>query len=133
MYTYSKKSIINLHGCHHDLMDIFDEVIKHFDCSIICGSRSQEEQDRAFKEGRSKVRYPASLHNKVPSMAVDAIPYPVDWDDLARMRYFAGFVMGIAAKKGISLRWGGNWKMDNILKDNKFNDYVHFELLAEKT
>ena len=64
-----------------------------------------------------------------PSKAVDAYPYPVDFNDLNRMRYFAGIVMGIAAVKGIKLRWGGDWNQDTQLSDNKFNDLPHFELV----
>ena len=65
----------------------------------------------------------------MPSLAVDVVPYPVDWQDRERMTYFAGFVMGIARVKfGISLRWGGDWDLDTDLKDNKFDDLPHFEI-----
>ena len=41
----------------------------------------------------------------------------------------AGFVMGIANTVGIKLRWGGDWDKDTELKDNKFNDLGHFEII----
>jgi len=68
-------------------------------------------------------------------MAVDAIPYPIAWDDHDRMRYFAGWVMMCAKflreKGDIShgLRWGGDWDQDTEVKDNRFQDLVHFELV----
>jgi hypothetical protein len=29
---------------------------------------------------------------------------------------------------GINLRWGGDWDQDWEVKDNKFDDFPHFEL-----
>lgn len=128
MPAFSGRSAHKLSSCHKDLQDIFYEVIKHFDCTILCGHRSAEEQDRYFDEGKSKLRWPNSRHNKLPSEAVDVAPYPIDWEDVGRFRYFAGFVMGIAASMGVKLRWGGDWDRDTEVKDNKFNDLPHFEI-----
>ena len=129
MPAFGKTSQERLATCDKRIQDVFNEVIKHFDCTIACGTRSKEEQDKAVAEGKSKTPYPKSKHNSNPSMAVDAYPYPVDFNDTNRMRYFAGFVMGIAASKGIKLRWGGDWNQDTQLKDNSFNDLPHFELI----
>ncbi len=105
------------------------EVIKHYDCTIICGHRTKEQQEKAYKDGNSKVQFPHGRHNKKPSNAVDVAPYPIDWNDRDRFHLFAGFVLGIAASMGKTLRWGGDWDMDKDLKDNKFDDLVHFELI----
>jgi len=29
----------------------------------------------------------------------------------------------------ISIRWGGDWNMDTYVKDQRFNDLPHFELV----
>jgi hypothetical protein len=29
---------------------------------------------------------------------------------------------------GIELRWGGDWDQDFEVKDNRFDDFPHFEL-----
>ena len=79
-------------------------------------------------KGNSKVKWPKGKHNKVPSVAVDAIPYPIDWGDRERMSYFAGYVQGISTQMEIPLRWGGDWDQDTELKDNRFDDLVPFEL-----
>ena len=87
----------------------------------------------AFLRGNSKVQFPNSKHNSLPSLAVDAAPYPIDWNDKKRFALFAGFVLGIAATKGIRLRWGGDWNMNYITLDNRFDDLPHFELVQERT
>lgn len=134
MPHYGTRSSNNLEESHKDLQLVFNEVIKHFDNSIICGHRGQEAQDKAFNEGKSKVKWPDSKHNQVPSMAVDAVPYPIDWNDRDRMRYFAGFVVGIASMMydasiiSHKVRWGGDWDKDTQVNDQRFNDLPHFEL-----
>lgn len=129
MPAFGKTSVERLATCDPRLQELFKEVIKYFDCTIACGTRSKEDQDKAVAEGKSKTPYPKSKHNSNPSKAVDVYPYPVDFNDVNRMRFFAGFVLGIAAQKGIKVRWGGDWNRDTQLKDNSFNDLPHFELV----
>ena len=129
MPSFSARSRERLETCDERLVDVFDEVVKHFDCTILEGWRSEEDQNEAFRTGRSKLKYPDGNHNKQPSFAVDVAPYPVDWENLDRFRYFAGFVMGIASQIGTRLRWGGDWDGDTELRDQKFVDLPHFEVL----
>ena len=128
MPRFGKSSIKRLETAHPKLQEIFNEVIKHVDCSVLQGHRGEEEQNRYFDEGKSKVKYPNGRHNAYPSRAVDVTPYPVDWDDRERQTLFAGFVLGIAKSMGIKLRWGGDWDMDFEVQDNKFDDFPHFEI-----
>ena len=128
MPRFGRRSRKNLETCHEDLQELFNEVIKFFDCTVIQGHRGKEEQNKYFDEGKSKVKYPNGRHNANPSNAVDVVPYPIDWKDTDRMYYFAGFVKGIAYKMGIPIRWGGDWNGNNDLKDNNFDDLPHFEL-----
>jgi len=117
-----------LNTCDEDLIALFQEVVKYFDCSVLEGHRGEEKQNKYFNEGKSKLKYPEGRHNKKPSNAVDVVPYPVDWEDREQMSYFAGFVKGVAYKMGIPIRWGGDWNNNNDLKDNNFDDLPHFEL-----
>lgn len=134
MAKYSEASQYKLKTCHKDLQVVMNVVIKYFDNTIVCGNRGQQQQNKAYNDGFSKVKYPNSKHNSLPSDAVDAIPYPIDWKDVNRMRYFAGFVVGIAQvlydNKVIShkVRWGGDWDKDTDLGDQRWNDFPHFEL-----
>lgn len=134
MPRYSDRSKRRLATCHADLQRIFNEVIKHFDVSILEGHRPKKRQNRLHAEGKSQLRYPQSKHNGRPSEAVDVAPYPIDWQDRERFTLMAGFVQGTAAqlyaqgKISHLLRWGGDWDKDTKVQDNGFDDLPHFEL-----
>ncbi len=128
MPSFSKASSDRLESCHPDLQKVFEKVVENFDCSIIQGHRSEEEQNEYFRTKRSKVQYPNSKHNSKPSMAADVSPYPIDWKDEKRFYFFAGYVLGVAFSMGIKLRWGGDWDSDKDLNDQNFMDLVHFEV-----
>jgi len=128
MPKYSKDSLSKLQTCNKDIQKIMTEVIKYFDVKIIYGYRGKEIQNKLYPK-YSKVQFPNSKHNKKPSLAIDVAPYPIDWNDTKRFIYLAGFIMGVAKIMKINLRWGGDWDKDTELKNNKFNDLGHFELL----
>ena len=128
-YIFSSTSKSRLRTCHPKLQEGFNEVIKHMDCSVLEGQRSEERQNELFKEGKTKVVFPNSKHNAKPySKAVDVAPYPIDWDDRERQTLFAGFVLGMAKAMNINRRWGGDWDKDWETSDNRFDDFPHFEL-----
>ena len=131
MYRFGKKSKERLSTCDERLQKVFNEVIKHVDCSVLEGYRDERRQEKLFAEGKTKVRYPLGRHNSSPSRAVDITPYPVNWADRERQTLFAGFVLGMARSMGIKLRWGGDWNMNFDVKDNRFDDFPHFELRKE--
>jgi peptidoglycan L-alanyl-D-glutamate endopeptidase CwlK len=132
MPKFGKRSKERLATCDEKLQQVFNEVIKYIDCSVLEGHRSEERQEKLFKEGKTKVHYPKGRHNSKPSCAVDVTPYPVDWADRERQTLFAGFVLGLATRMGIALRWGGDWNMNFEVKDNRFDDFPHFELINKK-
>ena len=129
MPKFGVNSRDKLSSCDERLQKVFNEVIKHIDCSVLEGHRSGERQDKLFELGRTKVKYPNGRHNAFPSNAVDVTPYPVDWEDRERQTLFAGFVLGTAKAMGITLRWGGDWDRDYQVQDNKFDDFPHFEIV----
>lgn len=128
MPAFGSNSKANLYTAHVELQRLFEEVVKGYDCTVICGYRSKEDQDKAVAQGLSKTPYPQSKHNRKPSVAVDVAPYPINWKDEKRFYHFAGYVMGVAERLGIPVRWGGDWDSDNDLNDQTFMDLVHFEL-----
>ena len=129
MAKFSKSSKDKLATCREELQVLFKEVVKGFDCTILQGYRGEEDQNRLFEQNRTKVKYPNSNHNKGPSLAVDVVPYPIDWKDRERFTYFAGYVIGIASQMKIKIRWGGDWNRDTEVNDNSFDDLPHFELI----
>jgi len=131
MPHFSDKSLAKLATCDPRLKRVFQEVVKDFDCTILEGHRGRERQSRMVAEGKSKVRWPDGKHNTVPSLAVDATPYPVFWDDRERQTLFAGYVLATAKAMGVTLRWGGDWDRDTEVRDNTFDDLVHFELVGD--
>ena len=137
MPKFSKISRERLSGCHNDLQVLFNEVIENFDCTVLCGQRGEDEQNEAFEKGFSKLKFPQSKHNKVPSLAVDVVPYPVNWKNTNRMRFFAGYVLGIAEMMynmgwlENRIRWGGDWDMDTETNDQRFDDLPHFEIVLK--
>ena len=121
--------------CDVRLQKVFNEVIKYYDCTVTCGYRGEEDQNKAFDEGRSNAKFPKGKHNNSPSTAVDIYPYPVDFKNFDRLSHFAGFVLGIANSMGIKLRWGRDWHQEFWTKKKdttKLKDYPHFELVNEE-
>lgn len=138
MYRFSQRSLDRLFTCHVSLQQLFQEVIKHRDCTVLCGVRSRADQEAAVAAGNSRLHWPAGKHNVQsegePSLAVDVAPWKptvphVDWRDEDRFYHFAGFVLGVASQLKIPVRWGGDWDRDHDLHDQSLNDLVHFELL----
>ncbi len=114
-----------------ELVDIFEEAIKHVDISILCGMRTRIEQNYLFRTGASKVKWPHSKHNRRSGLAeaVDFAPYPIDWKDLSRFIQVSFFLKGIAAGKGVKLRLGCDWNGNFDTTDSLFLDAGHVELV----
>lgn len=136
MPKFSQESFSKLSTCHADLQTLFYDVIKYFDCTILQGYRNWAEQEKAFAEGDTRLHYPYSKHNTSPSMAVDVIPYPINFHDDKLGLWFGGYVQGIAQKlkeEGKithSIRWGGSWDgLGKLNTAHMLEDIVHFELV----
>ena len=142
MPSFSATSLSRLSEVHLDLVTLFIEVVKTFDCSILCGRRGEAEQNAALQAGKSTKAFPNSKHNLKPGArpgtrveAVDVAPYPIDWADKDRFIYFAGYVMAtadrllLAGKISRAIKWGGDWDKDGRLLEEKFKDLDHFETI----
>lgn len=135
MPKLSKTSLDRLATCHEDLIIFCNELIKHYDFTVVCGHRGQEDQDKAFAQDFSKVKYPNSKHNSYPSLAVDLAPWEgkIDWSK-EQMLFFAGFGIGVARMlydQGLihhEIISGVDWDNDNDVNDTKFLDAPHFEI-----
>jgi len=93
---------------------------------VTCGYRNETDQNLAFEQGNSKLKYPESRHNKKPSFAVDIVPDPdrspktISWVDLKAFEIMCLAVEAIADEYGIEIRLG---------RDFSFKDWPHIELV----
>lgn len=148
MNTYGKKSLESLKSADSRWFKIMNTVITIIDNSILYGHRTPETQFELYKKGREQlpsgewvvknerevVTYKdgtkkLSTHNSYPSKAIDAVKYPIDWEDREGAILFAGIVLGVAKAYGHEVRWGGDWDRDTDMTDQAFMDLYHFELV----
>lgn len=119
MPSFGKKSKFELSTCHPRIIHVMNEAIKWYDFSVIKGARSEEEQNDAFKRGASKLVYPKSYHNPLQkfsykSLAVDIVPYPIDWENLQRFHDLSHVIKDVCNKLNeTDLVWGyDKWQWD---------------------
>jgi len=115
----------NMVNVHNDLMLLVKEVSKKLDIMVICGHRGQLDQDEAYKRGASKVKFPNSKHNSLPSKAIDCVVTDVrgkniDWKNIKAFEDMIVEFKLAADRLGIKIECGGDWKM---------RDYPHIELV----
>tara|TARA_R110000787_G_scaffold113817_4_gene223131 strand:+ start:382 stop:702 length:321 start_codon:yes stop_codon:yes gene_type:complete len=90
--------------------------ITEVDFTVIEGLRSVERQRILLDDGKSTTMN--SRH--ITGHAVDMVPYPVDWNDLARFEVMADAMDKAASELSVPVVWGGDWRT--------FYDAPHFEL-----
>lgn len=118
---YSARSLKNLNGIHPDLRRVMDRALQTspIDFVVIEGLRSVERQKQLVAKGASKTMN--SRH--ITGHAVDVAPIgpngkmAFDWPLYHRL---APTIKEAAAKEGVAIVWGGDWKT--------FKDGPHFEL-----
>ncbi len=133
MANFGYSSLKQRDTLHPDLRMVLDEAIKYYNFTIVCGYRNKIDQNKAFQDKTSKLQYPNSKHNKIPSLAADLTPYPFDpkndWKDLARFARMMGHIEAAAKRLGISIRLGMDFDQDGSTIDESFKDFPHVELL----
>ena len=83
-----------------------------------CVNRGSAEQNKLFREGRSKARAGESPHNY--GAAVDLIHGTKAWNLSTKQWLILGHLgKELAAQSGLKVTWGGDWK---------FYDPAHWEL-----
>lgn len=93
--------------------------------SITEGIRTIEQQRQYVKEGKSKTMnsYHIPRPGRKYARAVDVAIFKDDGTysgDMADYKEFAVLVLKEAAKRGLKIRWGGNW--------TTFPDGPHFQI-----
>jgi len=136
MPKFGKRSLELLSQCHPDIVRVCNEVIKKIDFKVLDSTiRTVEQQKQFVKDGKSKTMDSKHLigEKRDKSDAIDIAPYPIDWKDITRFCYLAGYFLGVAeflfetGQITSKFRWGYDWNRNNIMIDEKFKDEVHFE------
>lgn len=115
-----------LKQCCSELQTIIKEVLQYRDITILCGYRSNAEQEEMYQKKVSKAHGGQSAHNYKPSFAIDVIPYPIpmkngEWDSNSEeWDKLHDLIFDIANENNIELTWGGDWK--------SIVDKPHYEL-----
>jgi len=155
MPTFGPASRKKLDTIHEILQMLCNRVVKHFDITLLKGHRLEDEQNAAFNSGASTKQWPDSKHNTLPSMAVDAAPWPIPegWGDLKgqtilainldwkeRVKFYQMTTCFRFAwsqlceenpelSKQYRLRIGDDWDGDGDYRDQNFDDLVHIEIV----
>lgn len=125
MASYGTQSRTRLSGCHSHIINVMEVVVVVYDNSVIWGHRGEQAQNRAFNAGFSSKEFPDSRHNLDPALAVDIVPYPIDWEDIGRFIELSWVVKGVAAAQNVPLEWGGDWTSVRV---DGGPDYAHWQL-----
>ena len=135
---FSKKSKDRLMTCHRDLQKISAVACSRKDFSVLEGTRTLEQQQKYFAEGKSKLDgiKKKSKHQSNPSMAIDIAPTPINWDDTKAFFAMSDIMFDVASELKASgeithrLRWGGDFNQDGDYTNDKFVDMPHWELIS---
>lgn len=128
MREFSDAEEAKLVSCDEKLQLLVRTVNGEFPLVVVYGHRGEVEQEKAVKNGFSKVHFPNSKHNSLPSEAVDLAPHPLNWNDRERFIEMYSKVMEVAGRLGIKIRAGADFNEDGDLKNDRFIDLPHFEL-----
>ncbi len=132
-YAWGRRSLEMRDSLMPELKALADDVLQAvpFDIALTDGHRGQEAQEAAFASGASKVRWPDSKHNRLPSYAMHLDPYPINYAQPCVYYVLAGIVLSTAKLHHLPIRWGGRWNGDYLdLAGEKFKDLAHWEMAS---
>ena len=134
---FDAASAKRLSKAHPLIQKLMNEARKHLPFKVLDSQRGYAAQEIAYKRGHSKAHFGQSAHNWTPSVAVDIVPDPLDWNDLKSFKALQSLIgwyddkkgagRGLAKQMEIPIRWGGDWNM-NEEHDEKLVDMPHYEL-----
>ncbi len=121
MKKLSKRSLKNIKGIDERLILILGMLLARgkVDLTIICGMRTLEEQQEAFKNEFSKLDGINKKSKHQEGLAFDFIPFPFKgWGDREGFRRVGEELKLVAKHLGFECQYGGDWGWD----------WGHFEL-----
>lgn len=128
MALYHAERLANVHP---DLVRLMIDAGKGgIELVIIQGARSVADEEAAMASGHSALKDPMNSKHVIDpvkrplALAVDAAPYPTNWQDIPAFEALGSNLKALADTIGVAIKWGGDW--------TSLKDYDHFEL-AETT
>lgn len=131
-FIFGRTSRDHLSRVHPDLRRVLELALSWgiVDFTVYESTRTKAEQNRLYRLGHTRVKWPGSSHNSTPSDASDVAPFiagKISWQERDCM-YLAGIILAAAKVIGVTIRWGGDWNRNGIpIIDQNFNDLVHYE------
>jgi peptidoglycan L-alanyl-D-glutamate endopeptidase CwlK len=135
MYTLSKRSLDRVDGCNPRIITLIKLAISRtpidFGVAWMGGKRTAEEQNKLYLEGNSKCDGYKILSKHQSGNAVDLNVFVNSTlvDNKEMLCVIAGVMFSCASELGFEIRWGLDWDQDGDIRDNKFNDMYHFEIV----
>lgn len=147
-FRFGSTSLGRLATVHPKLRQVVHRALElsPIDFMVLEGIRTPERQRELYGQGRTtaqctaagiSVKY-AKPHlqkvtwtlnsNHFTGRAVDLVPWPVDWRDLAKFDAIAKAMFAAAKELGIGIRWGADWDQDGNPREKGETDSPHFEL-----
>jgi peptidoglycan LD-endopeptidase CwlK len=155
-YVLGRLSLARLNGVHPDLASVVKRAIEMTtqDFSVLEGVRSDVRQRELYGQGRTAAELRAAGVDPAlakPSMqevawtlksnhfkqedgyghAVDLVPYPLDWNNLAKFDAIADAMMRAADQLGVAIRHGADWNQNGKRREKGETDNPHFELVMK--
>lgn len=150
MFKLGKTSLERLTGVDERLVKVVKRAIQisKVDFSVLEGRRTIEQCYINYGKGRTAAqcvakKVPAKYANPsaakvtwlnnplgskhVIGKAVDLVPYPLDWNDLAKFDAIAKAMFAAAKELGVTIRWGADWDADGKPRERGEYDSPHFE------
>jgi peptidoglycan L-alanyl-D-glutamate endopeptidase CwlK len=134
-FTLSDRSLQRMTGVNPKLINLALLAIKRtpidFGIAFMGGLRTPEEQNQLFKDGYSKCDGYTKISKHQSGEAIDVNVF-VDSkvvENKEMLCVIAGVMFSCASELNIKLRWGLDWNGNGDIRDNKFNDMYHFEII----
>ena len=147
-FRFGTTSLGRLATVHPKLQRVVSRALElsPIDFMVLEGVRTVERQRELYGQGRTtaqctaagiSAKYAKPHLNKVTwtlnsnhftGRAVDLVPWPVDWRDLAKFDAIAKAMFAASAELGIGIRWGADWDQDGKSREKGETDSPHFEL-----
>ena len=134
-FYLSERSLFRLKDVNIKIINLSLLAIKRtpidFGIAWMGGKRTAEEQNQLFKDGYSQCDgyEKISKHQSGDAVDLNVFINGSVVDNKEMLCVVAGVMFACANELNIKIRWGGDWDSDSDVRDNKFNDLYHYELI----